>query len=262
MFAIMRFRTWMIPCLMTGAALRAETMVRDHEITVDDYFTLAVLGDGTISPDGKFIAYTDQRWEPPAEKRNTDLWVVDVESRKTRRLTFDPATEGAPQWSADSRSIYFTSNPQRGDEKEPPYNGKKQVWRAARDGGELFPITRVEKGIDAFDIPGDGLTLLYTVSAEVIDDEWKELREKHKEVKYGHGVHEPSQLWKLDLQSWRSEKWVDEKRHIEQVKRSPDGRRVAMISSPNNELLSREGWSRIDIYDTRTKKLSVITEEG
>lgn len=263
MVANMRMVGWIIISLLTGSSgVRAETTVRDHEVTVDDYFTLAVLGDCTISPDGQFVAYTDQRWEPPAEKRNTDLWVVDVETRKTRRLTFDRATEGSPQWSADNRTIYFTSNPKRGEEKDPPYNGKKQVWRVARDGGEISPITRVEKGIDAFTISGDGLTLLYTISEEVTDDEWKDLREKHKDVKYGHGVHEQSQLWKLDLQSWRSEKWVDEKRHIEQVKLSPDGRRVAMISAPNNELLSREGWSRVEVYDTGTKKLSVLTEEG
>lgn len=247
--------------LTAGASARAETTVRDHDITVEDYFTLTVLGDCAISPDGKYIAYTDQRWEPPNDKRNTDLWVVDIESRKPRRLTFDKSTEGSPRWSADSKFIYFTSNAQRGEESDPPYNGKKQVWRVARDGGELFPVTRVDGGIDLFDISQDGQTLLYTDDDEVVDDEWKDLREKHDHLKYGHGVHDQSRLWKLDLQSWRSEKLVDEKRHISDIKLSPDGHRVSIISAPNDELLSKEGWSRVDVYDLVKKELSVLTPD-
>ena len=111
-------------CAIGAFQASAQTPVRDHDITVDDYFTLAVLGDGVISPDGKHVAYTDQRWEPPHEKRNTDLWVVDVETKRPRRLTFDKATDESPKWSGDSRLIYFTSNPKRGEEKDPPYNGK------------------------------------------------------------------------------------------------------------------------------------------
>lgn len=247
--------------IATGTA-GAETTVRDHDIDIEDYFSLTVLGDCTISPDGKFIAYTDQRWEPPSDKRNTDLWVVEVETRKSRRLTFDKATDGAPQWSTDSKHIYFTSDMQRGEETDPPYNGKKQVWRSARDGGEPFAVTRVDGGIDLFVLSRDGLTLMYTDTKKVVDDEWKELREKHDQLKYGHGVHEHSRLWKLDLQSWRSEKLVDEKRHVDQIALSPDGRRVAMLSATNDELLSKEGWSQVDVYDLSSKKLSLITPEG
>lgn len=244
------------------ASARSEPVVRDHEITVEDYFTLAVLGDCTISPDGRYVAYTDQRWEPPQDKRNTDLWVVEVERRLARRLTFDKAADGSPKWSADGSMLYFTSNPQRGEEKEPPYNGKKQVWRIPREGGEPFAVTRVDKGVDLFDLSRDGTMLLYTDTEEVVEDEWKELREKHKHVKYGHGVHEQSRMWKLDLQSWRRELLADEKRHISEIALSSDGRRVAMITSPNDELLSREGWSRVDVYDLRRRKLIVVTKEG
>ena len=83
---------------------------RDHDIGVDDYFTVAVITDCAASPDGKYVAYCDLRWEPPAEDRNTDLWLVPTDgARPARRLTFDPAADTSPHWSPDSRWIYFTS---------------------------------------------------------------------------------------------------------------------------------------------------------
>ena len=68
--------------LITGlgfvAATFGEEPVRDHDITPEDYFTMGVITGCSASPDGRYVAYTETRWEPPAEKRNADLWVVET----------------------------------------------------------------------------------------------------------------------------------------------------------------------------------------
>ncbi|MBL0062798.1 MAG: hypothetical protein IPP40_15270 [bacterium] len=46
-----------------------------RDITLDDYFTQAYIASSAISPDGKWVAYTEMRWEKPREERNHDLWV-------------------------------------------------------------------------------------------------------------------------------------------------------------------------------------------
>ena len=59
-----------------------------------------------ISPDGKRVAYGAF-----GEGRNTsDLWVMDIESGQTKRLTDDDGDSNDPQWSPDSRDIAFSVN--------------------------------------------------------------------------------------------------------------------------------------------------------
>ena len=236
--------------------------VRDHDIVAEDYFAIGVITSCAVSPDGRYIAYTEMRWEPPAEKRNTDLWVVETGTKAVRRLTFDPAGDGSPKWSPDSRTIYFTSGRKRAGEEKAPYNGKKQVWRISVDGGEPMAVTRVEDGVVLYDLSKDGNTLYYTVSEEETDEEWKDLRTKYKKLEYGHGVTKFGQVWKLDLVNWRAKKIVDEKRVIGALSVSPDERRVAMLTTPDEELIHNEGWSRIDVYHAETDKVQIVTEEG
>ena len=236
--------------------------VRDHDIVPDDYFTIATIGSCTISPDGRYVAYTDTRWEPPEEKRNTDLWVVETKTKLVRRLTFDRARDGSPKWSPDSRYIYFTSGRKRAGEENPPYDGKKQVWRILPEGGQPTAVTRVKDGIGAYDLSGDGRTLYYTTSKEEVAKEWKDLKKEYKKLEYGHGVTKFSQVWKLDLASWRAEKIVEEKRVIRSFEVSPDERRVAMVTTPDRTLLTNEGWSRVDVYDAETEKVQIATQPG
>ncbi len=244
------------------SATAGQQPIRDHDVTPDDYFTIAPITSCAASPDGRYIAYTEMRWEPPAEKRNTDLWVVETGTKAVRRLTFDRAGDLSPKWTPDSGYIYFTSNRKRAGEEDPPYDGKKQVWRISPQGGEPMAVTRVKDGVGQFDLSNDGLTLYYTKSEEEVEDEWKDLRKEYKDLEYGHGVTKFSQVWKLDLVSWRAEKLVDEKRVIRAFAVSPDHRRMAMITTPDETLLSKEGWSRVDVYDPTTKQVKPVTAKG
>ncbi|MFZ5433027.1 MAG: hypothetical protein ACOZB3_04555, partial [Calditrichota bacterium] len=54
----------------------AQAPVRDHDITVEDYFTQGFIQDCAISPDGQYVAFTDLRWDLDADTRHTDIWIV------------------------------------------------------------------------------------------------------------------------------------------------------------------------------------------
>lgn len=247
--------------LLPSGAVRAEQPIRDHDIVADDYFSIGVITTLSVAPDGRHVAYVEQRWEPPDDKRNSDLWVVSTETKETQRLTFDKAGEGLPQWSPDGRFVYFTANYKRAGEDNPPYDGKTQVWRIA-PGGDLLAITRVKDGVGLFELSRDGKTLYYTVGSEETEDDWKEMKTKHKDLQYGHGVTKFSRVYKLDLQNWRTEKLIDDKRVIRSMRVAPDQSRIAMITTPAEELIHNEGWSRIDLYDAKAKEVSIVTEDG
>jgi eukaryotic-like serine/threonine-protein kinase len=59
-----------------------------------------------LSPDGRRVAadQTDQ------DGRNIDIWIHELARGSATRMTFDPALDQAPVWSADSQKILFASN--------------------------------------------------------------------------------------------------------------------------------------------------------
>ncbi len=244
-----------------GKADTAWAQSRTHDITIEDYFTQASISDCALSPDGSQIAYTESRWQGPKEPASSDLWVVNCQTKAIQRLTFDPASDAHPRWSPDGQFLYFTSNPKREADKSPPYDGKTQVWRLQWASGRLEPVTRVEGGIDAFRLSANGKSLYYTASKEHTIDDWKDLRKEFADLKYGHGVHKVSTLSKLDLTTWRTTQLLDEKRHIDSFDVSPDEARIAMISVPNEQLLQREGWSRVDLFDTATSQVTTLPDD-
>lgn len=245
----------------SGAAVAQQT-ARTHDIEADDYFTVNVVNDCAMSPDGKYVAYTELRWDEEIDGRNADLWVVDRASKERRRLTFDRSADVTPQWSPDSRYLYFVSSRKLGGEKSAPLNGKAQVWRISPSGGEAEAVTRVKGGVGQYELSKDGRSLYYTVKDEQIDGDFKALKKKLKSLEYGHGVVEYSQIWKLDLETWRAEKIVDGKRVIHSFTVSTDGGRIAMITAPDDQPVTNEGWSRVDVFDVAKKAVTIVTEEG
>ncbi len=221
---------------------------RTHEITLDDYLSVYLLTDCDTSPDGKFVAYAELRWGDHDKPRTTDIWIVDTTTRQPLRLTFDPVSDHSPKWGPRGQHLYFVTKRDRGDER-PPYDGSNQVWALGTHPSEPLPITRVEDGIQDYQLSDDGRTLYYTKTGEEAKQDWKKLRKEYSDIDFGYGKVEYTEVWKLDLQTWREEKVVAPERVILEFHVSPDQSRVAMLTAPDDRLVTREGHSRIDVYE-------------
>lgn len=235
---------------------------RTHDIVIDDYESIAIIERVVQSPDGQKAVYVERRWEH--DKRNFDLWVASVHAGGAPlRITSDPAADTAPVWQTDSSVIYFLSNPKQPGADKPPYDGKNQVWRIDPDGRNLTPVTRVEQGVDEFALSPDGAAIYYTISKEhEADEEWADLRSKTKAtIHFGHGAPQVSELWRLDLRTWRSEKIVDDKRKIVRFVVAPHGERIAMITSPDERGFSMEGWSQVDVVDLSSRAITRVPDD-
>jgi dipeptidyl aminopeptidase/acylaminoacyl peptidase len=238
-----------IPCTAADAQGWDDGPPRDHAIVPEDYFGLAYVDTAVISPDGSRIAYVERRWEPERDGRNADLWVVEVATKQRTRLTFDPASDGAPVWSPDGTWIYFTSDRAvaEGDEKDAP--GGKQVWRVRPDIGQVAAVTREPDGIGTFRLARDGQTLYFTTrTGRPADDRWAKLRKRFDKLAYGDGPKRRDLLHEIDLESWHRRTLVDEGRVIRAFAVGPEGRRIAMITAPDEQLISYEGWSEVDVW--------------
>ena len=247
--------------VLLASGLPAQEKKRDHGITLDDYFSLDIILQQQISPSGEHVAYTLTRWDRPSDGRRVDLWCVARESGKMRRLTFDHAGVSSPRWSSDGREVYFLGRLKREGEKQPPLDGTTQVWRVSRDGGEPFAVTRVAGGVQAFDLAPQVAAVYYQTSVEKVDGPFETLRKEFKSIQYGHGVGKTSVIWKLDLETWKAEKVIDDKRVVREFSVSPNGKSIAMITTPDETVVTFEGQSRVEVFDLENKQSGVIPDK-
>lgn len=70
---------------------------------------------GTISPDGKWLAYTPQNRDMRTWKRYrggmaSDIWLLNLETYESVRMTDFDGTDTQPMWSPDGKSVYYLSD--------------------------------------------------------------------------------------------------------------------------------------------------------
>ncbi len=243
-------RAALVGLLLLVAPLVAQE--RTHAVTPDDYFTLNSITEIAVSPDGKEVAYTLAVWDKAEDNRKSDLWVIATDGRgKPVKLTFDRANDRKLKWSADGTSIYFLGNRKREAEKKPPYDGSTQVWRISVDGGDPKAITREVGGVSGYDYAAKADAIYFSKDKEHADeDEFAKLRAKAK-LEYGHGVRKVSEILKLDLTAWRTEKVVDDTRYVREFAVTQDGDKLAMISAFDDTVVKSEGESRVDVWTAR-----------
>jgi len=81
--------TWALFLVLGPVSALAQSDARTHDIVAEDYFDLITLGNLSLSPDGKLIAFSEGRWGEGKEGRSSDLWTVGRDGFDRQRLTFD-----------------------------------------------------------------------------------------------------------------------------------------------------------------------------
>jgi len=99
---------------------------------------------GVPSPDGKWIAYTDN---------NQDLWILDVATARQRKVSRHREFSGDVAWSPDSKWLAFV---------EVALNSFAQLWLHDVERGQRTAVTtdRVNSGSPAWDPKGEFLYFL------------------------------------------------------------------------------------------------------
>ncbi len=241
--------------VLTPLPLVAQPPVK-RAITIDDYFTQA--DSFQVAYDIGGVVYTEGRWQESTDDRKTDLWIAGLDGSGRRRLTSDRAGDRSPQFMFD---VFFLGNRKRDGEKRPPYDGTTQVWRIGTTGEDTpHPLTQVEGGVDAYEVLPGGF-LYYLVHLDKIEDDWSGLRGKYSKLEYGHGQIRVGQVWKLNFDSFRAEKIIDAGRNIREFAVSPNGKKIAMITTPDDKVVSFEGQSRVDVWSAATGKITTVPED-
>jgi Tol biopolymer transport system component len=106
--------------------------------------------DMRLSPDGMRAVVSKRDDSTP--DRTADLWVIDVKSGATNRLTFDAGDETAVAWSPDSQHVFYGSSKK----------GRMDIYRKAADGASSeTEIYSDDTNKFPADVSSDGKYLLY-----------------------------------------------------------------------------------------------------
>jgi len=90
----------------------AQAADASRALTPTDLNSLARVSDPQVSPDGRYVVYSQRDADLDANRGRTDLWMLDLDApaAKPRRLTQHSANDSHPRWSADGGSVYFLSS--------------------------------------------------------------------------------------------------------------------------------------------------------
>ena len=101
------------------------------------------------SPDGTKIVYQGTRrglTSSETTMEDTHIWVMDADGSNRRELAMIDNRQGAPQWSPDGTSVYFTLQEQ----------GSVALYRVPLTGGEGEPIIQKRGRVRGFSLGADG----------------------------------------------------------------------------------------------------------
>ena len=130
-----RFAIGLVFTFALLAPLAASAQDGKRPITAQDLWAVKRVGAPALSPDGKRAVVSVQEWSIEKNTPSAALWLVDVASGDTRRLTAGTGSDGAPAWSPDGRRIAFVGK--RGEHGGVKFQHQGQIGRRAAGAGNL-----------------------------------------------------------------------------------------------------------------------------
>jgi len=245
-----------------------------HSPTLEESLSLRLISSPRISPDGRYIAYTQRETNWKENAFVAQLWLVDVSTGKSVQLTRGKKSADAATWSADGKWIAFLtereaaaveplSAAEKEKEKEKESKDKKdaetpakpadrQIWIISPFGGEAWQLTKSEADIDNFRWSKDSKLIAYAANAPESKSA-KDRKEKYSEYRVFEKDYRQNQLWLADVAAaTRDFLPVEAKRlftdlslNVHNFSWSPDSTKIAFSAAPNPNLSS--GGER-DIY--------------
>ena len=119
--------------VLAPVARAAEAPAAKKAFGVDDLWAVKRVGTPVLSSDGSRAACAVTAYEGDEMKANADLFLVDVASGASRRLTANKASDTSPAFSPDGKRLAFVSK-RDGD-------AAADLYVLPLDGGEPERIT-------------------------------------------------------------------------------------------------------------------------
>ena len=185
-------------CLVACQPKQSEAPIGKPEVTVENgrftpevMWSLGVMSEYAVSPDGSQVLYTLRYTDMEQNKNNAELYVMPTEGGEAVQLTKTVASEFSPVWY-DDNTIMFC----RGAEiLSMNLTTKKEI-----------KVAECERGFEGFKVAPDGKSLVYISTIPV---------ERPEHInKLFKGLDKTTGRINEDLMYRHWDNWVDEIPHI------------------------------------------------
>ncbi|HEX4683680.1 MAG TPA: S9 family peptidase [Gemmatimonadaceae bacterium] len=139
-------------------------------VRVGDMYRIKNVGGLSLSPDGRWVAYTVTTTDSAKDKSDTDVWMTTWDGAQTIQVTSSPDGESDPKFSPDGRYLSFLSSRQGGK--------GSQLWIMDRQGGEARRLTDLKTGIRDYEWSPDAKRIALVMNDAAPDADTSNKRPK------------------------------------------------------------------------------------
>jgi len=253
------------------------------KLTLDEFFNSVDFPAVQLSPDGHSVVFVTDRadWEQSIFRE--DLWLYRDDGKNPGTLTqlTQSGHDSDPQWSPDGKWIAFLSDrkqPKSGDDDSGDSKDDEvsQVFLISPNGGEAFPITVGDEEVHAFAWSIDSRAIYFASRVPWTKTQKDAYKKDWKDVNQYRAAERPDLISKLDVASAiahraevisKTPKEDDDKDddklpgtpgaavvatvpgRVQQLKSSPDGRKLAFVTTSISERSEKIGEFEVFAVD-------------
>jgi dipeptidyl aminopeptidase/acylaminoacyl peptidase/formylglycine-generating enzyme required for sulfatase activity len=177
-----------------------------------------------ISPDSKWAVWVKGTADKEKDARVSNLYLSSLTEKKEVQLTRGTDNVGHPRWSPNGETIAFMSSHPL--PKPKPDLAPMQLWLLNTAGGEPWPVTEFERGINQFEW-ADNDTIIFSAEedASLYERQTKE-RKDDSDIVDDEAHTPPVRLFKFAIKEKKVTRITDNNDWIRSFDVSRDGKRA------------------------------------
>lgn len=136
---------------------RSQIQLPERRMTPEALWAMGRIGDLSVSPDGRRVAYTVAYYSVEQNKSNTELFVMNADGTDNQQITHTPYRESNPQWTAEGKLLFLSTQ-----------SGSQQIWQSDADGSHRRQISDYPEDIEGFSLSPDQRKVLFISQVKTI----------------------------------------------------------------------------------------------
>ncbi|MBZ5544762.1 MAG: prolyl oligopeptidase family serine peptidase [Acidobacteriia bacterium] len=218
----------------TGAA-SAPATDKETQWNAEDMIAEEKGEEFRISPDAKWVVWVKEYPDADKDEMVANLFLTSLVEKQEIQLTRGPNKDANPRWSPEGKLLAFLSDrplpkkPGKDEEDTPKEPPKTQLWLINPQGGEPWPLTRLERDVKDFDwIDAENILMAAEEDLSLYERELKEKKDDSRAI--DDALHSPPvRLFRVNVKSGEITRFTANDDWIQSVNVSPDGKWAAAV---------------------------------